>query len=202
MRQKRQSVTPCDASVAVMADVDGLLGDLARWTGEDRAATAAAARVRERWLRQQATEDAHFAGVILDLSEQGIGVSMATVSGATLRGRIATVAADFCLVRHDDGRATLVGFAAVVSLRPDPGHRRADAGADRGAPVAATLADVLAGLAAERPRVRLGLTAGGAPVVGELRAVGADVLTVRLDGDPPATVYLRLAAVAEVTLLG
>jgi len=183
-------------------DVDALVADLARWAGDDRATTAATSRVRERWLRQQATEDARFAGVLLDLSERGMGVAVGAVSGRTLRGRIAAVAGDFCLVRHDGGQATLLGFDAMVSVRPDPGHRVGDAAADRSPAMTALLVDVLAGLAAERPRVRLPVAGGAEPVVGELRAVGADVVTVRLDGESAATVYLRLAAVGEVTLLG
>lgn len=185
-----------------MDEVDALLVDLARWTGERRSTSAAQARVRERWLRQQALEDARFGGLLLDLSERAAMVVLRTTAGRSMRGRIVAVATDCCLVRHDGGLATLVRFEATASLRPEPGHRAVDADADRTGPVAATMADVLVGMAAERPRVRVGLTGLSDTVTGELRAVGADVVTIRLDGEPPSAIYLRLAAVGEVTLLG
>ena len=42
--------------------------------------------------------------------------------------------------------------------------------------------------------------AGAASVVGELRAMGSDVLTVRADGDAGA-VYVGLASLSEVSFL-
>ena len=185
-----------------MEDVDVLLADLARWTAGARADDAARSRVRERWLRQQAQEEASFAGVALDLSEAGAGVAVRTTTGRTLHGCIATVAGDFCVLRHDAGAVTLVAFAAVASVRPDQGYRAGDAASERSAPVRARLADVLAGLAGERPRVRMILDGGGEALTGELRAVGSDVATLRLDGDAGGTVYLRIGSVGEVTLLG
>lgn len=185
-----------------MEDVDGLLADLARWTADTRADVAARSRMRERWLRQQAEEDARFAGLALDLSEAGATVALRLTSGRTLHGRIATVARDFCVVRHDGGTATLLAFDAVATVRPEPGYRAGQAASERGAQVDATLADVLVGLAGERPRVRVVTEGGGDALAGELRSVGADVATLRLDGDRGGTVYVHLCAVLEVTLLG
>lgn len=185
-----------------MEDVDGLLADLARWTADTRADDAARSRMQERWLRQQAEEDARFAGLALDLSEAGVGVAMRLTSGRTVRGRIATVARDFCVVRHDGGTATLLAFGAIATVRPEPGYRARGAASERLAPVDAGLADVLVGLAGERARVRVVVAGGGEALAGELRTVGADVATVRLDGEPGGTVYVQLGAVLEVTLLG
>ena len=184
-----------------MADVEAMLADLARWTGEERADEAARSRMRERWLRRQAEEDARFAGVLLDLSEAGAGVAMRTAAGRTVHGQIVAVANDFCVVRHA-GMATFLAFSAVATVRPEPGFRAGDAASGRAAPVAATLGEVLAGLAGDRPRVRVVLEGGGDAVAGELRSVGADVVTLRLDGGADSPVYLPLAAVREVTLLG
>ncbi|HEX2700416.1 MAG TPA: hypothetical protein VHM89_09480 [Acidimicrobiales bacterium] len=185
-----------------MDDVDGLLADLARWTADERAGDAARSRIRERWLRQQAEEDARFAGVALDLSEAGAGVALGLTSGRTLHGRIATVARDFCVLRHDGGTATLLAFDAIATVRPEPGYRAGQAASERVATVEAGLADVLAGLAGERPRVRIVLHGGCEALAGQLRSVGADVATLRLDGERAGTVYVRLGAVLEVTLLG
>lgn len=183
-------------------DIDALLSDLARWTADTQAGDAARSRARERWLRHQAEEDARFAGLALDLSEAGISVGVRTTAGRVLHGRIAAVARDFCVLRHDGGATTLLAFEGVATLRPERGYQAAEAASERGAPVDAGLADVLNGLAGERPRVRIVVDGGGEALVGQLRAVGADVATVRLDGEPGGTVYVRLGSVREVTLLG
>lgn len=182
--------------------IDAFLADLARWTADTRAEEAAGSRVRERWLRQQAAEDARFAGVLVDLAEQGAGVAVRTTAGRTVHGRLAAVARDFCVLRHDAGMATFLTFSAMAAVRPEPGHRSGDADSARLSASALGLADVLARLAPERHRVRVVVDGGGEALAGELRSVGADVATVRLDGDPPATVYLQLGAVREVALIG
>lgn len=183
-----------------MEDVEGLLAQLADWTAEARVGSAAQSRVRERWLRQQAVEDARFAGLALDLAERRAGVVVGTTGGRSLRGRIAAVGRDFCLVRSEAGQASFVALSAVASLRPEPGGRAGDAASDRSATQSTTLVEVLSLLAADRPRVRVVLV-GGEVVAGELRAVGDDVVTLRLDGGP-AAVYVRTAAVTEVALVG
>jgi hypothetical protein len=38
-------------------------------------------------------------------------------------------------------------------------------------------------------------------VAGELRSVGRDVVTVRLDGEPRAAAYVAITAIAEVSLV-
>lgn len=184
-----------------MNEVESLLADLARWTGDTRAGEAAESRMRERWLRRQAEEDARFAGVLLDLSEGDAAVAVRTTTGRTLHGRLAAVARDFCVVRHA-GLATFLAFAAIASVRPEPGHRAGEAASQRAAPVSAGLGEALAGLAGERPRVRIAVEGGSDALAGELRSVGADVVTLRLDGLQGGSVYVPLAAVREVTLLG
>lgn len=190
------------AGSADVESVDAFLADLARWTADGRAEEAAGARVRERWLRHQAAEDARFSGVLMDLGEAGAGVAVVTTAGHTLHGRIAAVAGDFCVLRHGGGSATLLTFAALATVRPEPGHRAGDADSARISPLNVGFVEVLARLAPERHRVRVVMEGGGEVVAGELRTVGADVATLRLGGDPPSTVYLQLGAVREVTLLG
>lgn len=196
--------TPGPAAPAGPADGEGVetfLAALARWTADTRVEEAAGARVRERWLRQQASEDARFAGVLMDLGEAGAGVAVVTTAGHTLHGRVAAVARDFCVLRHGGGSATLLTFDALATVRPEPGHRAGDADSARISPLSVGFVEVLARLAPERHRVRVVMEGGGEVVAGELRSVGADVATLRLDGDPPSTVYLQLGAVREVTLL-
>lgn len=185
-----------------MDDVDALLTDLARWAADARAEDAARSRSRERWLRQQAAEDARFTGVALDLAERGAGVVVRTTTGRTLQGRIAAVARDFCVLVDAGGVTTLVSLPAIVTVRPEVGYRPGDADSERTAPIDTALADVLTGLAGERPRVRIEVEGGGEALAGELRAASGEVATVRLDGEPPATVYLRLESLRELTILG
>ncbi len=184
-----------------MDEVDAFLADLRRWSADERARDAARSRTQERWLRRQAAEDARFTGLALDLAERKTEVAVRTTAGHTLHGRIEAVARDFCLLRHDADRATFVALAAIATVRP-AGQRAAEADSERTVAVDTTLADVLGALAGDRPRVRVVVEGGGEAVAGELRAVGGDVATLLLGSDPPATIYLRLASVRELTLLG
>jgi hypothetical protein len=63
------------------------------------------------------------------------------------------------------------------------------------------LAEMLSVLAAERPRVLVVTLASDEGVAGELRSVGRDVVTIRLDGDPQASAYVAVDAIAEVSLV-
>jgi len=182
-------------------DVDDFLDDLARWTADTRIDEAARSRMRERWLRQQASEDARFAGVALDLAERGVAVAVGTTSARTLHGHIAAVARDFLVIRHDGNASTFLALGAVTTIRPEAGHAAGDAASDRNSPVDTSLADVLTALAADRPRVRMVLEGRGEATAGELRAASGDVVTLRLDGERPATIYLQLASVRELTVL-
>ena len=178
-----------------------LLDHLARWAGEARAEEAAAERVEQRLLEQIAAEEATFAGVCLDLAERTAPVVVRTVAGRTHRGRVITVGRDFLVVRDQGGPPLLLALGAVASVRLGPGERAGTAPSGRAAAFEAGLAAVLAGVAPERPRVQV-LSAGEQqPVTGELRTGGRDVAAVRLDGEPPATVYLRVGSIAELVLL-
>lgn len=185
---------PGDAPVPGEAD---LVSHLTRWLAEQRADDAAGARARERWLRQQAEEEGTFAGVLLDLAERARPVLLATGANRRVRGRLLAVGHDFCLLRSDRGATLMVAHRAVSSMRLEP-HARPLAG-DRVVVASTGLIETLAGLAGTRPRA-LVVTMAGEALAGVLRAVGTDVLTLRLDGDPPATVYVPAASVAEVSL--
>src|SRR5205085_6644284 len=90
------------------------------------------------------------------------------------------------------------------SSSPAPGSTPlpAEPTSDRHGPVMLTLAEALATLAGDRPHVQLVLAGAGETVTGELRAVGGDVLTVRQAGEPPASLYVRLASVTECSVFG
>lgn len=178
---------------------DGLTGRLERWAAEARVDEAARRRSRERWLLQQAEEEGTFAGVLTDLAERGVRVTVQARSGGTHAGRIGVLGADFVSVRGPAGIDVLLRLDRVVSVRTAPGEPPTVG--DRRLDAQLALDEVLVRLAGERARVTLGLD-GGARVAGTLRSVGDDLLVVRLDaGEGPAgVVYVPLAAVVEVVL--
>lgn len=199
-----------DASDA--GEVERLLADLAVWTGEQRARAAADARGRRRWMHQQATESATFVGALIDLGERRTPVAVRTVSGRMHSGTVDAIGRDFVAIGATIGQrraAILLALTAVASVRTSPetrgGRGALDAGpptGDRAARRAVTLAQTLAAVSIDRPLVRVAVRGDDDVVVGELRAMGGDVLTVRIDGRPPAHVYFALASLEECTVFG
>ncbi|MGI8984431.1 MAG: hypothetical protein ACR2HM_07865 [Acidimicrobiales bacterium] len=180
-------------------DVTDGAGDLERWAADARAREAADARVRERWLRAQAAEESSLEGVLLALAERDETVVVTTVAGRRHRGAVVGVGVDFAALRAPAGLTTLVAFAALGDIRVvDSGRRSATTTGAAGAGLGARLGEVLAQAAGQRPRVSV--QTGAAGLLGELRAVGGDLLTLRADG-AAGTVYVPLASVSEVSFL-
>jgi hypothetical protein len=177
---------------------DDLLARLDRWVSDARSDEAAAARARERWLKQAAEESATFSGALVDLAERAAPVVVVVHGERRHHGVIAAVAADFCILRGPTGHDVLLAFAGIASVRIDA--VTSPPTGDRVVHVDLGLAEALAALAADRPRVLVVTGAGTDGVAGELRAVGLDVLTVRLDGEPAANAYVPVPAIVEVTL--
>ena len=182
-----------------MVDRD-LDADLTRLVSDSRAEDAARQRIRERNLRAAAVTDATFSGLLVDLAERGETVALRTAHGRTLTGRITLVARD--AIALDSGAGlSYIKLDRITALRRAPGVRADEPSGDRPPPRTTSLAALLADLAPERPRVALVLDGEPALAVGELRAVGVDVLTVRLDGEPPVTAYFAAAQLSELTVL-
>ena len=180
-------------------------GDLEQWAADARARDAADARVRERWLRAQAAEDASLAGLLLALAERRETVVTATTAGRRHRGVITGVGEDFVAIQSPSGAITLVALSGVGDVRvaEDHSRRNSPAGGTTGdrpgqGALGARLGDVLAQAASGRPRILV--QTGAASVVGDLRAVGRDVLTVQTDGDA-GPVYVALSSVSEVSFV-
>jgi hypothetical protein len=165
---------------------------LARWAADAAHSEQAEARRQRHWLAIAANDAATLDGVLADLGERGAMVTVTVAGGATVRGTIRGIGVDFVLLATAVGPAGLafVSRAHLLAVRTLPGER----------PTAGTqvlqldmrMIEVLADLAPDRPRIQV----VGAPEApsGELRAVGRDVLTLRADGTPPATVYLPVGA--------
>jgi hypothetical protein len=193
--------------VAVVGGGDSWGDSLARLLADAAASSAASERSQSRLLREVAEAEATFVGVALDLAERRAGVLLRTSSGRAHRGVILAVGRDFLVVRDPSvgaGAPAFVALSAVTSLRPQPGAGL-DASGARVAPRDVGLAALLSSLAAERPRVLVGVAGGSGggeePVAGELRSVGVDVVTLRLDGGAGLRAHVRLGSIAEVLLL-
>lgn len=179
-----------------MDDVDGAIVQLADWAAAARADDAADSRIRQMWAQVQAEDEATMAGVLAGLVERRAPLAIHLRTGTTLRGVAVGLGSDYVALAHA-GQLSLVAAAAVEWARPD-GVAAPAVFADR-APPTGSLAGVLAGVAAERLAVRV-LTTTEA-LVGELVAVGADVLTVRPAGAAgDHLVYVATASVAEVAV--
>jgi hypothetical protein len=161
-----------------MADEFAL--QLHRLVADAAADAAARERAHERALRETAELEATFVGVVLDLAEQGSAVVVRTAAGRTHRGRVIGVGTGAIAVRDEGRPPVLIAMAAVTSVRPAASEGRPrDVAGGRPAPLDLSVV----------------------PFAGELRSVGADLVTVRLDGDRRLLAHVPVAAVADVVLL-
>ncbi len=172
-----------------------LVGAISRWLAEARVDDAARARARQRWLEQQAAEGTSVASVLVDLGERRRPVLVQTGLGRRHRGLLVGLGVDFVAIRTDAGAEVLVATRDIHAVRTRPGEPGAHSG--RAVTLDAHLADAIAALAADRPRVTVA-TGPDATFNGELVSVGLDVLTLRVDGDARTNVYVPIDAVAEI----
>jgi hypothetical protein len=186
-------------SLALMGDtdeVDAAIVHLGRWAAAAKTEAAADSRVRQQRTQQQAEDEATLMSVLMGLAERRADIAVHTRAGATARGTVAGVGRDYVAIVRSS-QLTLLSIAAIDWLRPD-GDAPAAAFADRAEPQG-RLIGVLANLAAEGHELRI--VSEGETFVGELVAVGADVLTLRPAGAQPGqVVYVPLASLSEASL--
>ena len=173
-------------------------GDLDAWAAGARAQDAAAARVRQRWLRQQAVEQADFVSLLVELRERATPTTVTTSGGRTHRGRLAVVGRDCLMLITARGRTVLVAASAVLAVRPDE-DRTVTLTVDTRQPGPESMAELVRRAAVDRPHVTVHAVGAAEPLVGELQACGLDVVALLLSGEPPAPAYLRLASVSEMS---
>src|SRR5687768_3385987 len=146
-----------------------------------------ASRRRQRILRTLAEESATLQGALVDLAERGTDVVLRIIDGQAHRGAIRLVAGDFVVIGSDVGDIW-VANSAVDSVKPSPEERHSAATGDRPA-VDIVLGDALGRVAPDRLPVAV-RTAGGDSIVGVLRAVGSDVVTIELDAPGRPVCYV------------
>jgi hypothetical protein len=192
---------PLLAPGLVDAGGGGLAARLERWAADARVDEAARARARERWLRRQAEDETALAGVLADLRDGAVPVTVGTRSGGLHAGVVRVVGADFVALGSTTGRGpeVVVALTALASVRTRPGV--AAVLGDRPVEAAIRLVDVVTGLAEEREALQV-VTASGDVVDGVVAGVGQDVLTVRSTGRPVTVAYVPVGAVAEIVLGG
>jgi hypothetical protein len=178
-----------------MEGIDRLLAELTAWGAEQRADDAARSRTVERSLRQQAAEEATFAGTLVDLAEGGGAVAVQVTGGRQYRGVAMGVGRDFVAIRSDGGRLTLIALDAIAAVRPAETRTPASGSRRPGQRSMVQLLDLCAG---DKPRVQV--VAAGETIVGELVGVGIDVLSVRAEGDHTVVAYVPAGSVSEVSL--
>jgi hypothetical protein len=171
------------------------------WLADLQVDEAVDARARTEWLRRQAVEEATFVGVLADLAEHDERVVIESAAGARV-GRLRVVGQDFCALKMGEGDVrrghVLVPYHSLTSVRPS-GDAAIAVGVtgDRVLTPRATFIGALSALADERARLRLTTAAGS--LTGELRSVGIDVATLRLDDRRPA--YARVTSLVEVSVV-
>jgi hypothetical protein len=171
-----------------------------RGIADARVDDAATSRARVQWLTRQAEEGATLAGAFIELAERSIDVRIRVRGGAEVQGVVQTVGADMVELATTGG-LVVVARDHVVTLRV-PGDQVPPPTTMTGAGLASArrFVDVLSELAAERRQVTIDTTEGDR-LRGEVRAMGADVLTLRIGNPPTTTVLVSLDAVAMVGVL-
>ncbi len=140
------------------------------------------------------------AGVLLAFAERRETVVAVTVGGRRYRGVVTGVGVDFVAIEAEGGATTLLALSGLGDVRVAEGRPRVTTTGEGSGPgeLGVRLGEVLAQAAGQRPRILV--HAGAASVVGDLRAVGRDVLTLQTDGAAGA-VYVGLASLSEVSFL-
>lgn len=179
-------------------DDGDLNGDLDAWAAGARAQDAAAARARQRWMRQQAVEQADFVSLLVELRERATPTTVTTSGGRAHRGRIAVVGRDCVVLVTPRGRTVIVAASAVLAVRPD-GDRAVTLTVDIRPAGAESMADLVRRATVDRPRVTVHAAGAPEPIVGELEACGLDVVALLVAGEPPVPAYVRLTSVSEMS---
>ena len=126
--------------------------------------------------------------------ERAEPIVCATRHGRRHVGQLHAIGADFVALRTGSDGLVLVAIDALAQVRTHPGTSSVTG--DRALRLERRMAEVLAELSGDRPDVVV--ATGDAEVRGELRAVGRDVVTLRVNSRPATAAYVALAATDEV----
>ena len=165
------------------------------WLAELRAGDEARLRRRQFWLERVRAEEATLVGLLADLAEAGRDVALETLSGRRHTGSIRAVGVDFCAISENQ-RWTFISLRSLAVIRSTERSTIVASG-DRAAGLDLTLLEALADQLEARPRVVVWLDSGQR-VQGDLAGVGRDLVSVKVDGEPPRLTHVSVAAISEV----
>lgn len=170
----------------------------------DDAVHEAAVRARQdRQARHQAAiEVATWVGTLRDVAERDVPIVLGVAGARRHRGVLTGLARDHVAMRLTSGVLVLVALDLVRSVRPDPGAAAPPSTGDREHALDRTLGEVLQRYLEHERILVLRLRDDDDPIRATVVGLGEDVLTLRLAGDAHGTVYVPLAAVAEVLVEG
>lgn len=187
------------------------LDGLARWAAEERVDEAARRRAAQRRHGEAEAAAATVAGLLRRLAEGARTVLVDTVAGNRLRGRVAAVGTDFCVIAATSGQA-MVPTAAIAAVGEAPGTGEVTGDSppfgpeppfeDSPGEAGPAFGEALAALAAERPLVQI--AAGGRHWRGRLVSAGADVVSVTAEpgSSGSAVSHIAIAAIDHMVILG
>ena len=168
------------------------------WLAEQTIAEASRRRGVEHSLLRQIRETATLAGSLAELAERGRPISLSTTWGRTINGVIAGLGDDFVELRGDSGTSVL-RLESMAYLRVSTIQVLSDR--DTTPRSVNTFAERVRTLAIERPHVQITCQLGTVQVSGVLEHVGADVITVAIDGPRRSSALVPIARVAQVQLV-
>ncbi|GGI05601.1 hypothetical protein [Egicoccus halophilus] len=157
-------------------------------------------RVARRERAARAAEAATWVGTLRDLAERRLSVVVGARGERTYAGTLHGLSIDHLHLELPATGRVHLRLTAVRTVRAEPTVAVPVAAGDRPVPADATLADVVDVLVEEVTDVVFAVRDLRDPVRGRVLALGEDVVTLRLEGPRPATVYLPLAAVDAVVI--
>ena len=159
---------------------------------------AIAARRPEHGPEQAASAETTRVSGLADLAERQRPLALHMSPGGRHVVLITALGTDFLAARASAGTELLIRTDAITAVRTQPREPIANSGT--AVHLERSLVAALSDLAPERLGVRV--TVGGGEVVsGELRSVGLDVATLRLDRDSRAHVYIPVANLVSLSVV-
>ena len=171
------------------------LADWSRWLADCQVDEAVAARARQRSLEQQAAQESTITGVLLDLGERGLPVTVKTAGRHSCHGQIVAVGADFVLVCDKNNDQLLIPTAAIATISTSPAQRRVTGARLRPSVV---LAETLHELATDQAQVEV--VVADECVSGLLKMAGTDVIAVTVDQPRDDQVHVATAAIDHLVV--
>lgn len=148
---------------------------------------AVAQRLARRHLEQAESDFATFLGLLRDVAERGVDVTVHGDDDRRFQGVVIAVAGDHIVVDTPARQRLHLRLDAIQMVRVEPGHDAAIPRGDRTAAQDVLLLERMARWLDEPPYVALFVAGRPDPVRGRLVAVGDDVITIRGDHDRHAS---------------